>query len=39
MLHELSYHTESAWIRKALEQFKRRAYKPGHASFTESTET
>jgi trans-feruloyl-CoA hydratase/vanillin synthase len=33
MLHELSYQTDAAWIRKALEKFKQRAYRPGTTSF------
>lgn len=32
-LYELSYLTENEWIRKALEQFKRRAYRPGLQSY------
>jgi len=35
MLHELTYHTDAAWIRKALERFKRREYRPGLQSFEE----
>ena len=35
MLHELSYQTDAAWIRKALEQFKQRSYRPGLTPFKE----
>lgn len=35
MLHELTYHTDAAWIRRALEKFKRREYRPGIKSFEE----
>lgn len=35
MLHELTYHTDAAWIRRALEKFKRREYRPGIESFEE----
>lgn len=35
MLHELSYQTDAAWIRKALAKFKGRAYRPGVTSFEE----
>jgi hypothetical protein len=35
MLHELTYQTDAAWIKKALERFKRREYRPGIKSFEE----
>jgi hypothetical protein len=33
MLLDLSYTTENAWIRDALEKFRRREYRPAEASF------
>ncbi|MGV1049396.1 MAG: p-hydroxycinnamoyl CoA hydratase/lyase [Solirubrobacterales bacterium] len=33
-LYELSYRTENEWIRKALAQFGRRAYRPGLESYS-----
>ncbi|EQD32384.1 Enoyl-CoA hydratase/isomerase, partial [mine drainage metagenome] len=37
-LYELSYRTENEWIRLALEQFKRKVYRPGLQSYSPDAE-